>query len=109
MQIIINAFLFLILAAVIPGITISSIWSALGAAIVYAILSFLVEPVLKFITIPLNWLTLGILHFLISGLTLYMTGGLVGGFEISSFWVALFASAILGILQAIFNQQRDKN
>ncbi|UUX32923.1 phage holin family protein [Fundicoccus culcitae] len=107
MSIIINAFIFLILAAVIPGITINSIWSALGAAIVYGILSFLVEPILKFITIPLNWLTFGIVHFLLSGLILYMTSGLVGGFSISSFWVALFASAILGLLQSAFASRRD--
>lgn len=107
MSVIINAFIFLVLAAVIPGITINSIWSALGAAIVYGILSFLVEPVLKFITVPLNWLTLGLIHFLLSGLTLYMTSGLVSGFNISSFWVALFASAILGFLNSALASRKD--
>lgn len=105
MSLVINSFLFLIMSAVIPGLEIRSIWSALAAAIIYGILSVLVKPILKFVTLPLNFLTLGLTHALIGGLILYMTSGLVGGFYIRSFWVAFFASIILGFLQSLFNKR----
>lgn len=107
MGILLNSFLFLLLSAIIPGMDVRSIWSALAAAIVYGILSVLVKPVLKFITIPLNFLTLGLVHTLIGGLILYMTSGFVGGLYIRSFWVALFASVVLGFLQSLFTDRND--
>ena len=83
MKIIINAFIFLALAAIIPGLQITGIWAALFGAIVYGIVSFFVGSVLKFVALPLNFLSLGLVNVLIGGLVLYMTSGLVGGFSIS--------------------------
>ncbi|MCW6660048.1 phage holin family protein [Aerococcaceae bacterium NML191292] len=101
-KIIINAFLFLVLAYFIPGVVVNSIWSALFAAIIYALLSGIVQPILQVIALPINFLSLGLINFLISGLILYMTSGLSSGMHINSFWTALFMSAILAILQSTF-------
>lgn len=109
MKLIINAFVFLALAAIIPGLEISSIWAALFGAIVYSFLSFFVGSLLKFIAFPLNFLTLGLVNVLIGGLVLYMTSGLVGGFAISSFGVAVFASLILGLIQSILYRKEPGN
>lgn len=109
MKIIINAFVFLALAGIIPGLEISSIWAALFGAIVYGLLSFFVGSLLKFIAFPLNFLTLGLVNVLIGGLVLYMTSGLVSGFVISSFWVAVFASLILGFIQSILYRKDTGN
>lgn len=108
MKIIINAFIFLALAAIIPGLQITGIWAALFGAIVYGIVSFFVGSVLKFVALPLNFLSLGLVNVLIGGLVLYMTSGLVGGFSISSFWVAVFASVVLGFIQSIIFKQDDQ-
>lgn len=108
MKIIINAFIFLALAVIIPGLEITSIWAALFGAIVYGILSFFVGTILKLIALPLNFLSLGLVNVLIGGLILYMTSGLVHGFSISSFWVAVFASIILGFIQSLlYKKERD--
>ncbi len=109
MKLIINAFVFLALAAIIPGLEIRSIWAALFGAIVYGLLSFFVGSLLKLIAFPLNFITLGLVNVLIGGLVLYMTSGLVAGFVISSFGVAVFASLILGLIQSILYRKEPTN
>lgn len=106
-KIVINAFLFLVLAYFIPGVAVSSVWAALFAAVVYALLSGIVRPVLQFIAFPINVLTLGLANVFIGGLILYMTSSLSSGMHINSFWTALFMSIILAVLQSVL--MPDKN
>ena len=57
---ILNAVALLIVAYLLPGITVASFWSALIAALVLGLLNALVKPVLILLTLPITIVTLGL-------------------------------------------------
>jgi len=83
---------------VIPGITISSFLTALIASIVVALVNLFIKPILVFLTLPINILTLGIFILVINALLFMFVGYLVPGVEIDGFWSAFLGALLLSIL-----------
>ena len=82
---------------VIPGITISSFVSALIAAIVIALVNLFIKPILIFLTLPINILTLGLFILVINALLFLFVAYLVPGIEIDGFWSAFSGALFIGI------------
>ncbi len=105
MNIIIRIFvvaLALMLAAyVVPGVAVSSIYSALGVAIVLGILNIFVRPLLVLLTLPISILTFGLFVFCINAVLFWVAGGLVSGFEVSGFLPALVGSLLVSVVSAV--------
>ena len=59
---ILNAVTLLIVAYVLPGIVVSSFWSAMLAAAVLGLINMLVKPIFILLTLPIT-ITLGYLLF----------------------------------------------
>lgn len=59
-------------------------------------------------TAPLNFLTLGLISFLITGLMVMLTGNLVDGFSVSGFIPALIFALILGLIRGLFGMNYKK-
>lgn len=91
---ILNAVALLVVAYVLPGITVASFGSALIAAIVLGLLNMLLKPLLILMTLPLTLLTLGLFLFVINALLFWLAGSMLKGFEVHGFWWA-FAGAIV--------------
>ena len=53
---------------IIPGITISSFTTALIASVVISLVNVFIKPILVFLTLPINILTLGIFILVINAL-----------------------------------------
>ncbi len=85
-------------AWILPGITVSSIPSAMVAAIVIGMINVSIKPILNWITLPFNVVTFGILALVINALLLMFTAYLVPGLSINGFWSAFFASIIISLL-----------
>lgn len=100
-KLVINGLLFMLLAQLLPGIMVSGLWGAIWSAVVYSLLMAVVGGVLKFITIPLNFVTFGLVGLVINGFILYLTSGLSSGLHISSFFSAIIASIVLSMLQGL--------
>lgn len=83
---------------VIPGITISNFVSALIAAVVIALVNIFIKPILVFLTLPINILTLGLFILVINALLFMFVAYLVPGIEIDGFWSAFLGALILTIL-----------
>lgn len=103
MRFLIYFFSLLVVIQVMPGVQSTSLSSTLLAAFVLGFLNALLKPLLILLTIPINLLTLGLFTFIINGLILYMTSGLVPGFHIASFWSAFFGAIIFSIVHIITN------
>ncbi|NLJ68783.1 MAG: phage holin family protein, partial [Firmicutes bacterium] len=56
----VNAIALLVTAAVVPGIELKSVFTALLAAAVMGVINAFVRPVFLILTLPLNFLTLGL-------------------------------------------------
>ena len=73
------------------------------AALVLGILNAFLRPVLIFLTLPINILSLGLFTLIINAFILYVASGLVPGFEIASFWRAFWAALLISIVNALIN------
>ena len=83
---------------IVPGITISNFVTALIAAAVIALVNDLIKPVLVFLTLPINILTLGIFILVINALLFMFVAYLVPGVEVNGFWSAFLGALLLSIL-----------
>ncbi len=78
-RILLNTLLFMGLAHVMPGVKVTGFGGALISAFVFALLSVTVKPVLEFFAWPLNFLSLGLVNWLIAGFILLLASWLPGG------------------------------
>lgn len=72
----------LLLSWAFPGIAVSNGVTVVLAAIVLAVLSLTVQPLLKVLFLPVNILTLGIFGWVINVFILWLATALVPGFQI---------------------------
>ena len=95
---IINALAVMLGAYLIPGIQVSSFFSAFLVAAVLAFLNTFIKPVLVFLTIPITVLTLGFFYLVINVAIIKLAGILIPGFVVIGFWPALLFSFFLSIV-----------
>jgi putative membrane protein len=97
-QLLISAIAFYVTAYLVPGFVISG-WVALVViSIVWGILTLIIRPILILLTLPINFLTLGLFTFVINALLLMLMTKMVPGFSISGFGTALLASIVLSLV-----------
>jgi putative membrane protein len=98
-----NAIVLGITAAILSGVTVSSVGSLLLAAAVFGVLNTILKPLLRLITLPLAILTLGIAWFFVSLLMLVITRAIVSGFEINGFWTLVEATLIVWLVNMVLD------
>ncbi|WP_220738777.1 phage holin family protein [Leuconostoc miyukkimchii] len=98
----ITMLVFLIISALFPiEFRVDNWVTALGAALVLAVLNTIIKPILTILTLPLTFLTFGLFTIVINAIMLEMTANLVGGFEFASFGWAMFTAIILSIVNTL--------
>jgi putative membrane protein len=102
-KLLVNALALIITANIIKGIHLSSFVSALWAALILGAVNMIIRPIMLLITLPINFLTLGLFTLVINGLMLWITSQLVPGFVIDSFFAALFGALFLSIVSTILS------
>ena len=112
-HIIVTGLALWVTALILPGMhlgddsaTLLSQVLTIGAiALILALINTIVKPLLSFLAFPITCLTLGLFQLVINTLMLLLASwvsGLVGlTLEFDSFWWALLAGVIIGILSAI--------
>jgi putative membrane protein len=93
-----NALVLAIVAGLLSGVTVKNFGALLAAAAVFGVLNTLLKPLLRFVTLPLAILTLGVAWFWVSMLMLDITDGIVGGFRIHGFWTLVAATLIVWLV-----------
>lgn len=108
-KILLNAMLFMMIAAIIPGISLNGgVGDAIVASLIYSLLSVTIKPVLEFIAIPLNFISFGLVNFLIGVVILSLTAT-YSALDIQNFLSAIFAGGVLGFLQSFFEYNKKRN
>ncbi len=101
MNLLIRWFLFalviMLIGWILPGISVSGIVSALIVTVVIALINIFIRPLVEFIALPINFLTLGLFGLVINALLFMLAGFFVPGIEIANFWWALLGSLILSL------------
>ena len=84
----------------LPGAVISgNYFVTLGlVTLLLAIVNALIRPVVSFLAIPINVLTLGLFSIVINGLMIWIVDRVLSGFSISSFVTAILFGVVLSIV-----------
>ncbi|EUJ40008.1 phage holin family protein [Brochothrix campestris] len=108
--VLINAVLFIAIAGFTQSFHVASIWVALGASFVLAVLNVLLKPILLILTLPINFLTLGLFTFIINAFLLQLTSKIIGGdvFAIASFSVAILIAIVMTLVNMIVGSALKK-
>lgn len=91
------ALAILFTAWIIPGIEVSSFMTAMFACVIIALINAILKPALEIITLPINFVTIGLFSFVLNALLLMLAGWLTPGLEVESFWSALLGSIVLSL------------
>ena len=100
-RILVTAIFVMLIAHFMPGVTVASFMTSVIVAVVLSLLNIFVKPLLVLLTLPVTIITLGLFLLVINALIILLCTKIVGGFEVETFWTALFFSIILSVLQSI--------
>lgn len=118
-----TAISFYITDKIIAGFTIENTWQAfLLASIIFILINTLIKPIIKLLLLPINLVTLGLFHWLINVIVLYIfdllyTGVTIMGYhfegyttrlislpamDLSLFWVLVLSSFTISVFYSIY-------
>lgn len=93
----------LIASFLTPNVVLSwGLMSAIWVAVLLGVVNAIVGNLLRFITAPLNFFTLGLVSFLISVVMVMLVDRFIDWFDIGGFGNAIIFSIVLGIINGIF-------
>jgi putative membrane protein len=100
-----NAVVLAIVTAVLSGVTVDTAGDLIRAALLFGILNTILKPILRALTLPLAFITLGLIWFGVSMLMLWLTSVLIDGFDIhgfrSLFWATIIVWAVNVLLDFV--------
>jgi len=91
-------------AYLLPGVSVSSFWTALLVVLLVVLLNIFVKPGLIFLSLPLTILTLGLFTLIIDTAVLFMAAFIVPGFHIDTFLIGLLFALVLSVVSSLFHK-----
>ena len=98
-----NAVVLGIVTAVLSGVTADTAGDLIRAALLFGILNTVLKPFLRLLTLPLAFITLGLIWFGVSMLMLWLTSVLVSGFSIHGFRTLVWATIIVWAVNVVLD------
>lgn len=92
-------------AYLLPGVKVAGFVPALAAAVVLGLLNLILKPILIFLTLPINILTLGLFTLVINAAIIMLATKIVPGFTVANWWWAILFGIVLGLVNAIFSNR----
>jgi len=89
-------------AYLVPGVHIAGFGTAIVAAILIALANATIGFILRLLTFPINFVTLGLMSFIITVLMILLVDSMMSGFNTSGFFSAALLAIVVAIIKAIF-------
>jgi putative membrane protein len=96
----VSAAALIITGLIVPGFKVKNFKVALIAAIIIAIANAVLWPILIFLTLPINIITLGLFTFVVNGMVLKICAAFLEGFKIDTWFAAIIGAIILSLVGA---------
>jgi len=100
-KLLLTALAVIVLGYLLPGVAVTSFFTAFIVAIVLALLRLIVKPILIIFTLPITIITFGIFLLFINAIIILIADYFVGGFEVDGIWWALIFSLLLSLFQSM--------
>jgi putative membrane protein len=95
-------------AFLIPGVQVDNFLSAILAGILIAVVNATIGTILRILTFPINFLTLGLMSFIITVLMVLLVDRFMDSFNTNGFFSAAIFAVVLAVIKMIFGAlERD--
>jgi len=111
-RIIISTISIMVVGYILPGVVVSSVYTAFIVAIILALLNSIVKPILIILTLPVTILTLGLFLLVINGFIVLIANHFINGFSVSSLFIAIVFSLLVSLINGLlginsFKEKKD--
>lgn len=96
-------------AYLVPGVHIAGFGTAIIAAVLIALANATIGMILRLLTFPINFLTLGLMSFIITVLMILLVDSVMSGFSTSGFFAAAFLAIVVALIKAVFGAIAGNN
>lgn len=103
-RLIINTLVVLAVAYVMPSVHVDNYMAAFVAALAIGVVNVILKPILIFLTLPIEIITLGLFTLVINAFLIMLVAYVVPGFSIDGFLAALVFGIIFSIVQMAFHK-----
>jgi len=100
-RIIISTISIMVVGYILPGVVVSSVYTAFIVAIVLALLNKIVKPILIILTLPVTIITLGLFLLVINGIIVLIAHHFINGFSVSSLFIAIIFSLLVSLINGL--------
>lgn len=90
-----------ITSKLVSGFEVKSFGSAMIASVMIGLLNMILRPILFFLTLPINILTLGLFTFVVNAIILKAAAGVLKGFNIRGWGAAIIGAIVLALVNVI--------
>jgi putative membrane protein len=98
-----NAVVLAIVTAVLSGVTVKNAGDLIRAALLFGILNTILKPILRALTLPIAFITLGLIWFGVSMLMLWLTSVFVSGFDIHGLRALFWATIVVWVVNVVLD------
>jgi putative membrane protein len=78
--------------------------------LVIGLVNAIVGGLLRLFTFPLNWLTFGLVSFIITVLMVMLSDSIMGSkFDVNGFWNAMLFAIVVAILEMLIGKLRNED
>ncbi|MBL1177537.1 phage holin family protein [Pantanalinema sp. GBBB05] len=100
----ITALSLLVVDLTIPGVTIATFPAALLAGVSIGLVNGSIKPVLSFLSLPINFLTLGAFSLVVNGICFWLASLLVPGFAVHGLLALILGPIVLSFASTFLNR-----
>lgn len=98
-----------IAAYLMPGVDVANFWSAILAGFLIALANATIGTILRILTFPINFLTLGLVSFIITVLMVLLVDNLMDTFNTEGFFSAMLFAIVLALINMVFSAFNSDN
>jgi len=98
-----NAIVLLVVTLVLSGVKSDTAGDLIRAALLFGILNTILKPLLRLLTLPLAFITLGLIWFGVAMVMLWLTSIFIDGFSIHGFWTYVWATVIVWVVNVVLD------
>jgi putative membrane protein len=93
----------LVVDLAVPGVDIANFPAALLAAVAVGVVNSVIRPVISVLSLPINFLTLGLFSLIVNGLCFWLASLFVPGFVVSGLLGFIVGPVILSFASTFLN------
>ena len=104
-SLLLTGFVVAIASFIVPGAHVDGFGWAIITGLVIGLVNAVVGGILRLFTFPLNWLTFGLVSFIITVLMIMLSDSLMGSkFDVDGFWTAALFAIVVAIIEMILGR-----